>query len=87
MPEDFHLPHIINGIIKHKVHHQTVGNLDKRGMGDVMTLTVDEYNNSSKNKKLFLSFVSQSSYFAAYCPHIPVSRNGQSTRQKTYRNL
>jgi len=27
----------------HKVHHSTVGNLDKRGVGDVQTLTVDEY--------------------------------------------
>lgn len=27
----------------HRAHHQTVGNLDKRGFGDVWTLTVDEY--------------------------------------------
>ena len=27
----------------HSVHHSTSGNLDKRGMGDVHTLTVDEY--------------------------------------------
>jgi len=27
----------------HRAHHQTVGNLDKRGLGDVWTLTVDEY--------------------------------------------
>lgn len=27
----------------HRLHHQTVGNLDKRGFGDVWTLTVDEY--------------------------------------------
>jgi len=27
----------------HRIHHQTVGNLDKRGHGDVWTLTVDEY--------------------------------------------
>jgi omega-6 fatty acid desaturase (delta-12 desaturase) len=32
----------------HHIHHQTVGNLDKRGTGDVMTLTVDEYNKLSK---------------------------------------
>jgi acyl-lipid omega-6 desaturase (Delta-12 desaturase) len=44
---------IITGIItftpyyawrrNHAVHHATVGNLDKRGTGDVMTLTVEEY--------------------------------------------
>lgn len=38
---------------QHKVHHQTVGNLDKRGMGDVLTWTVNEYKNSSKGKQLF----------------------------------
>ncbi len=27
----------------HAVHHATAGNLDKRGIGDVTTLTVDEY--------------------------------------------
>lgn len=27
----------------HAIHHATSGNLDKRGVGDVMTLTVDEY--------------------------------------------
>jgi omega-6 fatty acid desaturase (delta-12 desaturase) len=27
----------------HAIHHATSGNLDKRGMGDVTTLTVDEY--------------------------------------------
>jgi len=31
----------------HHLHHQTVGNLDKRGTGDVKTLTVEEYQNLS----------------------------------------
>ena len=35
----------------HRDHHQTVGNLDKRGMGDVWTLTVDEYLERSPMKK------------------------------------
>ncbi len=38
---------------EHLRHHQTVGNLDKRGMGDVLTLTVDEYKASSPRKKLW----------------------------------
>ena len=33
---------------EHNIHHQTVGNLDKRGIGDVKTLTVDEYLKLSK---------------------------------------
>jgi acyl-lipid omega-6 desaturase (Delta-12 desaturase) len=32
----------------HKIHHATSGNLDKRGVGDVWTLTVDEYLARSK---------------------------------------
>ena len=33
---------------EHYIHHQTVGNLDKRGIGDVKTLTVNEYSQLSK---------------------------------------
>lgn len=38
---------------QHRVHHRTVGNLDKRGMGDVMTWTTEEFKNSSKKKQLY----------------------------------
>ena len=37
----------------HAVHHATVGNLDKRGVGDVMTMTVEEYKASSRMGQLF----------------------------------
>lgn len=37
----------------HLIHHQTVGNLDKRGTGDVKTLTVEEYLSLSKSQQLF----------------------------------
>jgi omega-6 fatty acid desaturase (delta-12 desaturase) len=36
----------------HLIHHNTVGNLDKRGTGDVKTLTVEEYLNSTKWQRL-----------------------------------
>jgi omega-6 fatty acid desaturase (delta-12 desaturase) len=36
----------------HLIHHQTVGNLDKRGLGDVWTLTVDEYLALPQKKQL-----------------------------------
>lgn len=36
----------------HAKHHATVGNLDKRGVGDVRTLTVEEYKQLPKGKKL-----------------------------------
>lgn len=40
----------------HKEHHATVGNLDKRGVGDVQTLTVDEYLKLTKWKKFSYRF-------------------------------
>ncbi|HEY4789439.1 MAG TPA: fatty acid desaturase [Bacteroidales bacterium] len=38
---------------QHHVHHVTNGNLDKRGIGDVWTLTVVEYIQSSKWRRFF----------------------------------
>lgn len=37
----------------HAVHHATAGNLDKRGVGDVWTLTVDEFLEAPRLKKIF----------------------------------
>ncbi len=37
--------------LDHSIHHKTVGNLDKRGSGDVWTLTVEEYAQLSPRKK------------------------------------
>jgi omega-6 fatty acid desaturase (delta-12 desaturase) len=37
----------------HKIHHATVGNLDKRGTGDVWVLTVDEFQTFKKWKRRF----------------------------------
>lgn len=38
---------------QHRIHHATAGNLDKRGVGDVWTLTVDEYLSASRGKRFF----------------------------------
>ncbi len=38
---------------QHMKHHATVGNLDKRGVGDVWTMTKAEYQASSKRKRLY----------------------------------
>lgn len=35
----------------HAVHHATAGNLDKKGTGDVWTMTTEEYRNASKGVK------------------------------------
>jgi len=40
----------------HIIHHETAGNLDKRGIGDVWTLTVDEYRGSSLWNKIVYRF-------------------------------
>lgn len=37
----------------HAIHHAAVGNLDERGIGDVWTLTVIEYDQLSKGRKLY----------------------------------
>ncbi len=37
----------------HIKHHATVGNLDKRGVGDVWTMTKEEYMGSSKKKRFY----------------------------------
>ena len=36
---------------EHSLHHQTAGDLDRRGVGDIWTLTVEEYLNSSRWRK------------------------------------
>ena len=41
----------------HRNHHQTVGNLDKRGSGDIWTLTVDEYLERSPWNKFLYRFL------------------------------
>ncbi len=37
---------------EHAIHHSTAGNLDKRGTGDISTMTVDEYLQSSRKQKI-----------------------------------
>ncbi|MFO1477239.1 MAG: fatty acid desaturase [Verrucomicrobiota bacterium] len=37
---------------EHALHHSTAGNLDKRGVGDVWTLTVQEYLEASRWKRI-----------------------------------
>jgi omega-6 fatty acid desaturase (delta-12 desaturase) len=40
----------------HAIHHSTVGDLDRRGTGDVSLLTVDEYLAASRRKRLAYRF-------------------------------
>jgi omega-6 fatty acid desaturase (delta-12 desaturase) len=52
----------------HKEHHSTVGNLDKRGVGDVQTLTVEEYLKLSKWKKFSYRFYRHPLFLIAIAP-------------------
>ncbi|MEA2425901.1 MAG: hypothetical protein QOH13_2311, partial [Thermoleophilaceae bacterium] len=36
----------------HAIHHATAGDLDRRGTGDVPTMTVEEYNSGSRGKRI-----------------------------------
>jgi omega-6 fatty acid desaturase (delta-12 desaturase) len=36
----------------HNLHHATAGNLDQRGMGDVWTMTAEEYRNASRRERM-----------------------------------
>nr|NQU94501.1 fatty acid desaturase [Bacteroidota bacterium] len=47
---------------EHQLHHRTVGNLDKRGVGDVMTLTVEEFKNRPSRKQ-FIYRLYRNPYF------------------------
>ncbi len=38
---------------EHMIHHATSSNLDKRGIGDIWVMTVDEYINASKWKRFY----------------------------------
>jgi omega-6 fatty acid desaturase (delta-12 desaturase) len=40
----------------HNLHHATAGNLDQRGLGDVWTMTVDEYLSAPKLKQIKYRF-------------------------------
>lgn len=39
--------------LEHSIHHGTVGNLDRRGVGDIWTMTVNEYVHSPLLKRLW----------------------------------
>jgi len=40
----------------HYIHHETAGNLDKRGIGDVWTMTVQEYQDSTRWHRIMYRF-------------------------------
>ncbi len=76
----------------HIIHHSTVGNLDKRGIGDVKTLTVQEYLNRSKwgrfryrvyRHPIFLFGIAPLLQFALQY-RLPLKRHSKSVKIQTH---
>ena len=77
---------------EHSIHHATSGHLDKRGTGDVWTMTVEEYLNSSRWKKFayrlarnpFVLFVIAPMYLFLIQQRFPKSRANVRERHSVY---
>lgn len=76
----------------HMIHHKTVGNLDKRGSGDVMTLTVEEYRSRPKRGRLFyrlyrnplILFIIVPFFLFAFLQRIPNPKHPRRIRLYTH---
>jgi omega-6 fatty acid desaturase (delta-12 desaturase) len=77
----------------HLIHHQTVGNLDKRGTGDVKTLTVEEYLQLPKAKRLLYRVYRHPIVLLLIGPFLlftlffRITRRERSAKEKLYTHL
>lgn len=77
---------------EHALHHATSGNLDKRGVGDVWTLTVQEYLESSRWKRFayrlarnpFILFVIAPIYVFVIEQRIPSPNSSRRERESVW---
>lgn len=77
---------------EHSVHHATAGDLDRRGTGDVWTLTVEEYLNASRWKRFayrlarnpLILFVIAPVVLFLVLERIPSSKAGKRERYSVY---
>ena len=78
---------------EHKIHHQTVGNLDKRGVGDVKTLTVNEYLSLSKWQRFLYRLYRNPIFLFGIAPILiftilqRFTKKGMTLREKLYVHL
>ena len=78
---------------EHHIHHQTVGNLDKRGTGDVKTLTVNEYLKLSTRQRLSYRFYRNPLFLFGVAPILlftllqRLTRKNMSGKEKQYIHL
>lgn len=76
----------------HNEHHAAVGDLDRRGRGDIWTLTVDEYRRASKLKRLSYRAVRNPvamllvgpAFLFGYAYRFPSSGAGRSERTSVW---
>jgi acyl-lipid omega-6 desaturase (Delta-12 desaturase) len=79
--------------LEHKIHHQTVGNLDKRGRGDVKTLTVDEYKKLTRLQRFSYRFYRNPFFLLGLAPMLlfvvsnRLTKKYMSGREKLYVHL
>jgi len=77
---------------EHALHHATAGDLDRRGTGDVWTLTVEEYLKASRWKRFayrlarnpFVLFVLAPLFLFVVIQRIPSSKAGRRERNSVY---
>ena len=77
---------------EHNIHHASSGHLDKRGIGDIMTMTVQEYLEASRWSRFayrlarnpFILFVIAPLYLFLIRHRFPSSRANQSERHSVY---
>lgn len=75
---------------EHNRHHGSVGNLDERGIGDVWTMTVDEYLASSKPKRFLYGLYRHPAFLFIVAPfflfavlnRLPSKRSNESAKIK-----
>src|SRR4051812_16498978 len=77
---------------EHAVHHSSAGDLDRRGTGDIWTLTVQEYLEASRWKRFayrlarnpFILFVVAPLFLFLIRERFPASKAGTRERQSVY---
>jgi len=78
---------------EHLIHHQTVGNLDKRGIGDVKTLTVNEYLSLTMWQRFWYRFYRNPFFLFGVAPLLifiilqRFTKKGMAIREKLYVHL
>ncbi|MBK7642721.1 MAG: fatty acid desaturase [Planctomycetes bacterium] len=77
---------------EHAVHHATAGDLNRRGIGDIWTMTVQEYTEASRGKRFayrlarnpFLLFVVAPVYLFLFRERFPVKQAGAREKRSVW---